>query len=528
MSGITRAAQAAMRVWLRPRARAFARDLRAPAAAQRRTLGEILQRLAETEYGRAHGVRGDAGVAEFRARLPIVSYADLAPWMERQMTRLPALTPERVLFYERTSGSEGPVKHIPCTVSLRHSFTELFLLWVHDLLASGPRLETARAWISTSPAAFPRATTAAGVPIGIDTDLDYLGGWPRRALSPFLALPSGVARLVDPADYTYVAAVFLFAGEPEVVSVWNPSLLLVLLDALASHRDEVARDVRAGQVVRGGMAFRIARRPGPAALAALAHDPVEWREVLPALRLVSCWADGPAADGAAQLRRRLPGVMVQGKGLLATEAPMTVPLVLAGGCVPLVHEVYFEFLDDAGAVGGIEDLQPGQAYSVVITQRGGLHRYRIGDRIRVTHRYLGAPCLAFEGREGAVSDLVGEKLGEPFVEAALGRLSLDDCRFRSLVAVPANGGAAHYVLVVDGPAALPPELPQRLDAELMRAVRYAEARRLGQLGAPRVRVVPFAARHFLDGRAELGTRRGAVKPATLVREPDVVRRLLGI
>jgi hypothetical protein len=49
MSGITRAAQAAMRVWLRPRARAFARDLRAPAAAQRRTLGEILQRLAETE-----------------------------------------------------------------------------------------------------------------------------------------------------------------------------------------------------------------------------------------------------------------------------------------------------------------------------------------------------------------------------------------------------------------------------------------------------------------------------------------------
>jgi hypothetical protein len=43
-----------------------------------------------------------------------------------------------------------------------------------------------------------------------------------------------------------------------------------------------------------------------------------------------------------------------------------------------------------------------------------------------------------------------------------------------------------------------------------------------------VRVVPFAARHFLDGRAELGTRRGAVKPATLVREPDVVRRLLGI
>jgi hypothetical protein len=65
------------------------------------------------------------------------------------------------------------------------------------------------------------------------------------------------------------------------------------------------------------------------------------------------------------------------------------------------------------------------------------------------------------------------------------------------------------------------------DAELARAVRYAEARRLGQLGAPRVRVVPEAAVRFLDGGAALGTRRGAVKPASLILQSDLARRLLG-
>lgn len=521
-----RPAQAALRWWLRPRARAFTRDLAAPGAAQARVLARIVAGLADTEYGRAHGVRAGDDLHGFRRRLPIVTYDDLVPWVERQMARRSAvLAPESVLFYERTSGSSGPVKHIPCTASLRRSFTELFLLWLHDLLTAGPPLDTARAWISTSPPAMPREQTSAGVPVGTTTDLDYLGGWSRRILSPFLALPPAVSRLEDPADYTYVAALFLFAGRPEVVSVWNPSLLTVLLEALASHRDTVARDVRDGRVVRAGTAFRVPA-PRPDALAALACEPVEWPRALPSLRLVSCWADGPAAAGARHLRGRLPGVTIQGKGLLATEAPMTVPLVAAGGGVPLVSEVFFEFVDGGGAVGGLADLEVGQDYAVVITQKGGLARYRIGDRVRVTHRYLGTPCLAFEGREGAISDLVGEKLAESFVERALGRLSLDGCRFRSLVPVPANGAPGHYVLVVDRCAVATDDLPRRLDAELARAVRYAEARRLGQLGAARVRVVPEAAVRFIDGRAALGTRRGAVKPESLVLQSDLARRLL--
>ena len=53
-------------------------------------------------------------------------------------------------------------------------------------------------------------------------------------------------------------------------------------------------------------------------------------------------------------------------------------------------------------------------YDIVLTQHGGLYRYRIGDRVRVTRFYQATPCLEFVGRSDAVCDLTGEKLHERF------------------------------------------------------------------------------------------------------------------
>jgi hypothetical protein len=519
------AARPAVRAWLAPRARAFARDLGDPVAAQRRVAEAVVADLARTEYGRAHGVRTDGDALGALRRLPVATWEALEPWVARQMaTEAAVLTAEPVLFYERTSGSAGPAKAVPCTPALRRAFTTLFLLWLHDLLGAGPALRTGRAWISATPPARPRERTGHDVALGVDTDLDYLAGWPRRLLRPFLALPPEAARLEDPDGFAYVAAFTLLAGRAEVVSAWNPSLLTVLLDTALARRDDILRDWCTGAAVRGGLRV-VVPRARPSALGALARDPVDWPAVLPDLRLVSCWADGPARAEADRLRRRLPGVPVQGKGLLATEAPVTLPLAAAGGCVPLVSEVVLEFVDDAGALGGLDDVAVGREYALVVTPRGGLPRYRLGDRVRVTHRHLATPCLEFVGREGTVSDLAGEKLAEPFVEAALARLPLEGA-FRSLVPVAGGAGAGHYVLLVDRAAADAGDLARRLDAELGQAVRYAQARRLGQLAAPRVRVLPDAAARFLACRSAQGARRGAVKPATLVVEADLARRLL--
>jgi hypothetical protein len=92
-----------------------------------------------------------------------------------------------------------------------------------------------------------------------------------------------------------------------------------------------------------------------------------------------------------------------------------VPLVQAGGNLPLIDEVFLELEDGEGGLHLLEEAEDGADYGLLVTQAGGLLRYRLGDRLRVCGRHRDTPLLEFIGRADAVSDLVGEKLGEAFV-----------------------------------------------------------------------------------------------------------------
>lgn len=63
---------------------------------------------------------------------------------------------------------------------------------------------------------------------------------------------------------------------------------------------------------------------------------------------------------------------MQGKGLLATEAPMTIPLIPVKGFVPLLNQVVFEFLTSEGEICNLRELEVGKTYELVISQLGGL------------------------------------------------------------------------------------------------------------------------------------------------------------
>ena len=111
---------------------------------------------------------------------------------------------------------------------------------------------------------------------------------------------------------------------------------------------------------------------------------------------------------------------------------MTIPLIPAKGSVPLLNEVFFEFLDESGFIYQLHELKQGKIYEMIISQKGGLYRYRIGDRVRFTHLYLNTPCLEFMGRHKEVSDLVGEKLHSEFVRDVLETLPLEGTCFKTL------------------------------------------------------------------------------------------------
>jgi hypothetical protein len=326
---------------LGPRARAFRGLLENPGEAQARLLEELCARIRRTAYGRRHGVEGSGSFQ----RMPVVDYEALEPWILRERQGERCLLDRAPLGFEPTSGSRGPVKWIPVTRGLRSSFTSMFMLWAHDLLARGPGLGDGRLFASSTPGVADR-------PGAFQRDDDYLSPWLRPLLRPFLLWnPAGEG---PPRTYLDRLAQGLLAAEDlEAMSVWSPSYLLVLMD----HAQGAA-----GAVLEG-----LEGRVGSGRLGDLRRALAEgsWERVWPRLRLVSCWDGGQAKPLARRLAARLPHAWLQGKGLLATEAPLTFPSLAAGGFLPLLDQVYLELEDEAG-LRPLAEAQVGRAFACLV------------------------------------------------------------------------------------------------------------------------------------------------------------------
>jgi GH3 auxin-responsive promoter len=505
----------------------FIAQLQDPAIAQQALLKELLRDSAATEYGRAHGVRADDDYQEFAARLPLIRYDDIREWIERQQqTERNVIVAERVLFYETTSGSAGVAKRIPYTRSLKDSFNRMFAVWLYDLLTHGPRFETGKLFISISPTFQQKRKTERGITVGLDDDADYLNGWMRRLLKRFFVVPPAIKHLSDADDFKHALVVLLLAeARLETISIWNPSLLEVLLDFIEANRDALMDDLRQGSIRRDGFTFKF-KRASQKRLSLLDEQPIDWRRIWPHLKLISCWTDANARPAAQRLGERFPNLLIQGKGLLATEAPMTLPLIEARGCVPLAGEVFYEFIDDAGKLSRLHELTAGREYEIVMTSRGGFARYRIGDRVRATHFYQSTPCLEFIGRSDGVCDLVGEKLNETFVQSCLSQLVNLSSRFQTLLPVMAASGPSYYVLVIDELAGDVQAFAKQLDAAFCEAHHYRLARRLGQLAPLRVHIAPAASIAYYDYFIGKGMKWGDIKHQFLIRNLEDATRLL--
>lgn len=500
-----------------PKARRFQRALNHPQHAQTAVLNHLCDRLSTTVYGRTHGV----AVPDDWDRLPIVDYDDLRSWVDNQIAhpRAAILTPDPIVFCEPTSGSRGASKQIPYTRSLRQTFSHLFCIWAHDLICNGPPFTTGKVYFCVSP----RLAEQQGEPLralesasvrSLQDDSDYLDPWLRCLLRPFWVSLPQVHRLRTADQFKHALALTLLS-EPrlEIISIWSPSFLIVLLRYLSGCRDRLI--------------VELGDRLSPPRRAALMRSSPDWPRIWPHLKLISCWDSARAADSAESLRSLFPGVMVQGKGLLATEAPMTVPLIQAQGQVPLIDQIFFEFETSSGTVLRLHELEIGQEYGVIVSQPSGLYRYRMGDRIRVTHLYRHTPCLEFLGRTQAISDLVGEKLHEETVAGALDQLRqegmLGQPRFVSLVPVlePQPG----YVLLLDrvnldGVDGDKQEaIATALDAHLCQSYHYQQARLLGQLVPVRVVVFPDVVERLTQYHMTKGQVWGDLKYGCLESRP---------
>ncbi len=428
---------------------------------QHHWLTSVLARNAHTDYLRQFG--SPTSVQGFLENVPVTTYEGITPWLDRIVDGEPdVLFTGRPCAWECTSGSSGGSKLVPYTVEGLKAFELALSPWLAGVV---PRLSTSGSvYLATSPATRP-ARQIGHVQLGLP-DGAYLGAQWGEWLAKHTAVPIDVANETSMAVWRQrTLAALIAARDLELISVWSPTFLLQLLEDL----------------------------PDP-------------REIWPQLKLVSCWASGSSKAPAAQLRSLLPHARMQPKGLMSTECVVTVP----DGCdrPTLNPHGFFEFARDAETLL-LDELVEGVQYEVIATTASGLYRYRTGDLVACTGRSdSGAPWLEFLGRTGIVSDLVGEKLVEAFVQGAL-----IDVPGWSFLTVQAGGKG--YTLVTN--AGMSVNLAA-IEERLKRNPQYAYALLLNQLRPLEHRQVAGLYDRFVEHRLAQGTRLADIKAVALI--PD--------
>lgn len=425
-------------------------------------LHDTLVRNASAAYLKQFGSPGT--VQSFRRQVPPCCYEDMAPYLDRmQAGESDVLFVGRPVAYERTGGSTGGAKLVPYSWEGLLDFQRCIVPWLARTTKDYGI--TGRAYFSISPAT--REPQLAGsVPVGL-SDAAYLGERAGLVLALQTAVPLAVGNLRDFTLWRQQTIAHLKAApDLELISVWSPTFLLRLLE-----------------------------------------DIPDAQRCWPRLKVVSCWASGSARRYADQLKQQLPHATIQPKGLLSTEAVVTVPG--DGGKPVLVRHGFVEFAQGNDLL--LEDeLDLGSEYEVVVTTASGLYRYRTGDRVRFEGRnHSGHAILEFVGRDALTGDLVGEKLTETFVGKCFEAIP----GFAMLVPDKSHPG---YVLICEQ---APSEAHlTMLESNLSVNPQYAYARKLGQLAPLRVLLHRQAFSVVEQAMLNRGTRLGDVKPVALRTE----------
>ena len=319
----------------------------------------------------------------------------------RRPTRL-----EDVILEEPTSGTTGGTKWIPYTEQLRREFMRAVNPWMASVYLRHPGLLLCTHYWSVSPYTEVRQPKE-GPRRGFAEDREYLGKFRARMTAALFPVTSAVAEERDPERHMLKTAKALVASRRlGLVSVWHPSAFLRLLDFMVLHASELTPDVRLRECLS-------ARR---------------FREVWPRLRFISCWDAAFAAADAQKVREMFLGVEVEGKGLIATEGVVTFPWFGRRVAAITSHNLAFEHVDVASGEPvtetsvGVERLEKGERYGVVLTTGNGFVDYRLGDVVECVGFERKTPRLEFRYRAGGTIDLHGEKMHPAFVAEVVSKL----------------------------------------------------------------------------------------------------------
>jgi hypothetical protein len=531
----------------------YERAARDPRATQAAFLARLMQRHADTAYGREHGFGGITSPEAYAERVPLMSPADLQVWVQRTMAgerRL--LTPEDPVFYGMTAGTSGQPKCIPVTPTYRTEFQRTVSVSFWHVYRRFPEAFRSRFLY------FVGKRHILTAPDGLEAG--NISGFNYKEMSPLIrrlyAWPKELFDVADMATRDYLALYLAIVGDISLITGIFPLGIVTLLRRFESVAEQLAWDLERGRLdgVTGlGPAemapFTAGLQPRPdlaRRVREAVRRPVEEQVsvLFPQLRLAYCWIAGGASLYVPELRRRLgPQVAVRDAIYSSTEAWCNVAMGddEPGGPLALTS-AYYEFIDERDYQAGstrtvpLHALEEGGRYLIVLSASSGAFRYVLGDVVEVCGIYHRTPRIRFVRKVGVTSNICGELMDDGHITAAVGQ-ELADAAWQPtwfcLVGNPVTGTPGYDLYVEAGPGEAPsnPETWQafadRVDERLQAGNhQYAARRRNGVLRPVAAKPVPegcyarWKVRRMAEGSgdAQLKTVHLVAHPADLPAE----------
>ena len=414
-----------------------------PASYQQQALQRILTANAETTYGRQHGFASLRTVHDFRQAVPINSYEDLRPYVDRVADGSDphALTADRVEMFTNTSGTTNKPKLVPVTTSGRLAERRVKDAWLALLVHDHPTILSGQAFYLFNNAEEYR--TESGAWVGSNAGLMYRNT--NSILRTAQSVPYEVCLIGDYESRYYVILRHILAANISMMACINPSSILLLAELANQHAESLIKDIYTGGL-RDGLAlsaeqyafFRARLKVNPDRGRTLARLLAEDGRLLPSrywpnLKVLNSWK-GPGVQAFIEKCKAWYGDLpTRDVGYGSSEFRTGITISDEGSPnVPLPDNYFYEFIPEgdrepylsgAKELLQLHELEKGQRYLIIQTGPHGFYRYNIEDIIEVNGFYRRTPTINFVQKARMVTSLTGEKIYETQVIEAMDRVA---------------------------------------------------------------------------------------------------------
>lgn len=491
------------------------------ASVNRQLLETLLRDNMDTEYGRKYGFSGIRSVDDYRKSLPLTTYDDYEPYIERMTEKgeRNLLSVYPLAYYASTSGTSGSPKKIPVTdrglqVFRDYSTTIFFAItaeYYRTTQGKSSRDGAALTFLSLAQEKLSDGINFGSISAACmdKTKMKFL---------PFTATtPVEVLQCTGNTDLKYIHARYALAekGITHIAGAYIPAIVDIMNYIITNH-EQLTDDIRRGVIAEGiqmpdslrtSLSDRL--KPDPARAGELEAIFRESSETPLMLRLwpnlqvvIAIWA-GNFSSYARKLQQYTGrSVPYFTNTYVASEGVFGMARHPHDQCYIMIPDsCFYEFIPVDGAAAEKDDINPetvlidqveqDKDYELVITNQSGFYRYRMGDVIRVIGFYNESPMVIFKYRKKNIVSIAGEKFTEDHLLSSIKEFErrtdisiIDYCMYPDRDADPGR-----YVILMEPDQPIPPEKKEMcrkvLSEELMRAsTSYAHYVRGGNMGKP--------------------------------------------